>query len=159
MKNDTESQSKGNAHAELIHVRWNPTGGALAAEYWEIKSGLKGFSPVCEHKFQKKAGCQLEKGRKGACRECSVKNYSPLTVKIVKKHLQSTSRKVRFGVYPMIEGNRTAWVALDLDDHVGHKKPKRDLRDLVHVAQALDVPLAAFSSNSGRGFHCYVFFH
>ncbi len=58
----------------------------------------------------------------------------------------------------MLAGNRTAWIAADLDNHDGTKDPEEDVQKVVQVAQALEIPLFVFSSNSNQGFHIYIFF-
>jgi len=147
-------------HLEAI---LNPTGQALAAEHWVSRSKKKpdgspesGFSPMCKNKFDRNTGCQLGKG--GRCKQCDLKEYVPVTAAIIREHMLGTKPKHRRGIYPMLPGNLTAWVAVDLDNHDGQKDPSRDLRALIQVCRALEVPFVVFSSNSGKGYHGYIFF-
>jgi hypothetical protein len=150
------------ASKKIVEI-WNPTGQALAAEFWVSKRKTKpdgspesGFSPVCRHKFDREVGCQL--GRGGRCRDCDTRDILPLDEKMVLMHILGKKPKHRHGIYPMLPGNLTAWVACDFDNHNGQKDPARDLKNLIEVCNALDVPLIVFSSNSGKGFHAYLFF-
>ncbi len=140
---------------------WNPTGEALAAEFWisgkKASSGRSqsGFSPVCRNKFDRAAGCKLGKGT--GCRECTLKELLPISEEMLFKHILGKKPKDRRGIYPMLPGDLTAWIAADLDNHDGKKDPLGDLTKLIEVARALDLPITVFSSNSGKGFHTYLF--
>ncbi len=133
---------------------WNPTGEAIAAQYWENESG-KGFSPVCKNKFNKGAGCRIGKGFKKPCQDCIAKSFQPLTVDIIQEHIAG---KQRYGIYPLLRDDTTPWIAADMDAHSDEQDPASDVRKLIEKAQALDIPLFVFSSNSGAGFHPYIFF-
>jgi hypothetical protein len=142
---------------------WNPTGQCLAAEFWVSKKKNKpdgspesGFSPVCCHKFDRGAGCEL--GRGGKCRDCDKKEILPISEEMVFSHIIGDRPGDRRGIYPMLPGNVTAWVAGDLDNHDGKRDPSGDLRKLIEVCRALEVPIMIFSSNSGSGYHVYLFF-
>ena len=139
---------------DLISRIWNPTGQALAAEFWRSKDGEKsGFSPVCRNRFDRKAGCTLGAG--GGCRDCAAREHLSLTPEMVRAHVMG---KTRHGVYPLLPGDVTAWIAVDLDNHDGTRDPAGDLRAILNVGSVLEIPLFAFSSNSGRGYHGYLFF-
>lgn len=132
---------------------WNPTGDALAAEYWEndIKHG---FTPVCTNKKNRSIGCQLFlKDR--ACKYCNTKSYSCLTDILVEKHLEGQKR---LGIYPIINSDQTSWVAADLDNHNGTTDPAQDAKTIINVAEAIGIPISIFTSNSNEGLHVYTFF-
>ena len=141
---------------KAIMRRFNPTGQALAAQAWTARDGTKGWGPVCTNKG--KIGCQRLTIPKGSCSTCAARKYTNVSEDLVRRHVQSSNEKIRYGMYPVLAGNRTAWVALDLDNHVGHKNPEQDARALLQATDALGVPLYLFSSNSGTGFHPYIFF-
>ena len=50
-------------------------------------------------------------------------------------------------------------MATDLDNHDGTADPKSDLLKILEVARFLEIPLEVFNSNSGSGFHVYLFFN
>jgi hypothetical protein len=142
---------------------WNPTGKAITAEYWTSKTQKKsngkprdGFSPMCGIKFDREAGCKLGKGVR--CGDCDLHEYVPLTPDVVGPHLWGRKANHRRGIYPMLDGNLTAWIAGDLDNHDGKKDPEADIRRLIDVCSALEVPIVVFNSNSGAGYHVYIFF-
>jgi len=138
---------------EIILRYWNPTGQAIASESFTNKQGKTNFAPVCSNKF--KNGCKISKGSTKPCKKCTFKNLSPLTAAIVAEHVSGGSRK---GIYPLLKDNATPWVAADLDNHDGKSDPARDVRRLIDVSRALNIPFYVFSSNSGAGYHFYLFF-
>ena len=71
--------------------------------------------------------------------------------------LEHLNGKKRFGVYPLRHG-LTPWLAVDLDNHDGKASPKTDLAKIVEVAWVLEIPTKVFNSNSGNGYHVFLFF-
>lgn len=136
---------------QKILATWNPPGNLFAAEYVASKND---FYPICKHKFDKKAGCRIEKGVKGPCQDCPSKEYVVLTLEHVRTHL---SGKSRIGVYPL-RGDVIYWCAADLDGHKESQDPHSDVKKFIEICRVLEIPLFIFSSNSGNGFHCYLFF-
>lgn len=131
----------------------NPTGQSLAAEFWQTAKG-KGFSPVCLNKFKRDI-CKISKGAPKPCDTCHSQAYQPLSEAMFSEHL--AGRK-RYGIYPLGQDGLTAWIAADLDNHDGKADPKADLLKILEVARSLEIPLQVFNSNSGAGFHIYLFF-
>lgn len=150
-------------YAQTLVEIFNPTGESLAAEFWTTKKGKaeggvprSGFSPICGNKFDRSAGCRLGQG--GACQHCPQKEHLPLTADVVETHIRGKRPKDKRGIFPMLPGDLTAWVAADLDNHDGTKDPAADLEKIVQMARSLSIPLSIFSSSSGKGFHVYLFF-
>ena len=141
--------------AATISKYWNPTGKALAAGYWKSKSGRSGFSPICRLKFNREAGCQMGGDVRRPCSNCSVKENLLLDNKMIASHLRGSKR---IGIYAMLPGDMVIWTAADFDNHDGQKDPSRDIKKLTQVAKVFGIPLYTFSSNSGKGFHVYIFF-
>ena len=140
---------------EIILAHWNPTGKAIASEAYLDKVNKTNYAPVCINKFDKKAGCKIKKGVKNPCKNCSARKYAPLDLKIIQAHINGDMRK---GIYPLLQGNITAWVASDLDNHDGTRDPCSDVKKLAEVSLHLNIPLRVFSSSSGKGYHAYIFF-
>lgn len=148
-KIELDSGPDHNLAAELLRI-FNPTGKAVAAA-----ANAKGFFPVCKNFRNKAAGCRFGKGIVKPCTGCEAKDYIPLSLRHIREHLAG---KKRYGVYPLLDGNRTSWVAADFDNHNGDRDPESDVRALVAVADVFGLPVYVFSSNSGNGFHAYLFF-
>jgi hypothetical protein len=83
---------------EFIEKHWNPTGEALAAEFWQNKEGKVGFSPVCLNKFKSKEICQLGQIER-SCWDCTSEQHSTVTSELLNKHFKG---KIRLGIYPML---------------------------------------------------------
>ena len=131
---------------------WNPNDEALAAEFWQSKD-KKGFSPVCANKFKK--GCLIGKKTR-PCSDCDAKEFVFINQQLLSNHING---KKRYGIYTPLKNDIVYWVAADIDGHTDNQKPDKDVRKLIEVCNAIgDIPLRIFSSNSGRGYHCYIFF-
>lgn len=139
---------------KIILERFNPTRAAIAAEAF-VSKGKSGFAPICKNKFDKKAGCRIQKGVKNPCKDCPAKSHRPLDAELIQDHLNG---KRRVGIYPLMTGNITPWVAADLDNHDGTKDPATDAKKIVCICEEFDIPLRLFSSFSGKGYHAYIFF-
>ncbi|MBF0395749.1 MAG: AAA family ATPase [Desulfobacterales bacterium] len=140
--------------ADLIQKYWNPSNKAIAAQYWMSQSGKSGFSPVCANKKNRAVGCELFLTQ-NSCKNCESKLYMSLNTSIIARHL---SGEKRIGIYPIIDSNKTSWIAADLDNHDNMKDPVSDLKKLVDIAYVFQVKLFIFTSNSNQGCHVYIFF-
>jgi putative DNA primase/helicase len=138
---------------------FNPSGKCRVAEAWISKhkldakgNPLKGFAPMCANKW--KPGCTL-KGNHGACNACPQKAPVFVTKDIIQKHLAGDGR---YGIYPLLPGGMVQLIAVDLDGHHEGQSPDTDARTFISAAAEMQIPAAVFSSNSGAGYHCYLFF-
>ena len=139
--------------AETVLSIWNPSGNLWAAEYVPDK---KDFYLICRNKFKKTAGCRIVSGAKSPCKDCTSKNYVVLIDEWMRKHL---SGEARIGIYALPPGGDAIyWCAGDLDGHKEGQDPHSDVGKLIEICAALDIPLRIFSSNSGNGYHAYLFF-
>ena len=130
--------------------RFNPSGQCRAAKFWQ-SGERKGFSPLCDNEF--KTDCQ--KGKlPSPCTDCQAKIIRTVDADIMTRHIEGQNR---FGIYPLIAG-AVSWIALDLDAHNPNQRPSGDAKQLIEIGTALDIPLHIFSSNSGQGYHLYMFF-
>ena len=141
------------SQVDILLSIFNPTNLSLAAEFWQTGS-RKGFSPVCGNKF-KEGICKIAKDVVKPCDGCPGQDYKPLTAAMLNEHMEG---KKRFGIYPLGQDGSTAWVAADLDNHDDKADPKSDVQKILHVAYAWEIPLQVFNSNSGNGYHSYLFF-
>ena len=105
------------------------------AEKWQSQNGKKGFSPACKNKFNKEL--------------C---NYKPLNLKAIILHL---SGKV-IGVYPLLKDNTSWFAAVDFDGKTGD--PLKDAKDLLAVCEVQGLPAYIERSQSGNGYHLWIFF-
>lgn len=102
------------------------------AQYWVSKDGNKsGYSPQA-YTFR---------GR----------DWKPLTDEVIRRHLEG---KIRIGTYVVFDGNKTRFLAIDLDK----KTFMDDARVLVTVCRELSLEPLIEISKSGAGVHLWLFF-
>lgn len=156
-QNSTDTARKSSTFLDLamkiILARFNPSGGCLAAERWQSKkTGKGGFSFICSNKW--KPGCTL-KGSPGACDTCTHKNPVPVNVDILRKHLEGNGQ---FGIYPALPGGMVHFVVCDVDGHRPGQNAAADVRAIMVAAADMGVSIMVFLSQSGTGYHVYLFF-
>lgn len=115
------------ARADVYAVRWNNS-----------RTGQAGWMPAVEGGW-----------RKGM--ERSSVNHLALTAEVIAEHLAGQKH---IGLYPLLPGDRTNWLAADFDG------PQAMLDALAYLkaARANAVPAALEVSQSGLGAHVWVFF-
>jgi superfamily II DNA or RNA helicase len=79
------------------------------------------------------------------------RTYLPLTARVVTRHL---SGDVHLGLYPLLDGDRCWWLAVDFDGPAA----MLDALAYVKAARALEVPAGLEVSRSGLGAHVWIFF-
>lgn len=107
------------------------------AQRWEGRGGRSGWSPVLKGGF--------------AARKSANPSYLPLTDDVLVAHLEG---RVSVGVYPLLDSDRTGFVAVDFD------KGSWALDALAYMdaAARAEVPTALEVSRSARGAHVWTFF-
>ncbi len=109
------------------------------AKRWEnARSGKSGWMPAIRGGW-----------RKGI--PASERDYLPLTEEILTAHL---SGELEVGLYPMLDGDRCAWLAADFDGPAA----MLDALSYLKAARAVGAPAALEVSRSGLGAHVWLFF-
>jgi len=109
------------------------------AQRWEkVRSAASGWMPAVRGRWQKGV----------PARE---RSYLPLTDDVVAAHL---SGHLELGRYPMLDGDRCAWLATDFDGPAA----MLDALAYLNAARAASAPAALEVSRSGLGAHVWVFF-
>jgi len=133
--------------------KFNPSGKCQAAEsYFSKKTGKIQFSPVCLNKWQ--PGCNL-KGNSQACNGCSHKQPGIVDLSVMTKHIIGNTR---YGVYPALPDALVQCIVADIDGHLPGQDARKDTKTIMRVASDMDISVMVFSSNSGNGYHVYLFF-
>lgn len=133
---DTSSapQSKIAFYAALFRARRD-----VYAITWEnARSGKSGWMPAVEGRWRK--GDTTNSHR-----------YLPLTAEVLAAHLTG---EIRIGLYPMLPGDQTCWLAADFDGPAA----MLDALAYLKAARALGAPAALEVSRSGVGAHVWIFF-
>jgi len=106
---------------------------------WEnARYGKSGWVPAVEGGWRKDAK-QPER------------HYLQLTSEVFTAHLTGTDH---IGLYPMLSGNRTCWLAADFDGQAA----MLDALAYLKAARAIGAPAALEISRSGVGAHVWIFF-
>ena len=102
------------------------------------RTGKSGWMPAIRGRWRKGQPPQL-------------RQYLPLTDEVITAHL---SGEIDIGLYPMLDGDRTCWLAADFDG------PAAVLDALAYLkaARAAGAPAALEMSRSGSGAHVWLFF-
>jgi len=133
--------------------RLNPSEKCLAAEsYFSKKKDKVQFSPMCLSKWQ--AGCTI-KGTPGACGSCNIKKTVAINELLMCKHMAGASR---LGIYPGLPGGMVQFIVADVDGHLPGQNARADTKNIIRIASDMSLPVTVFSSNSGNGYHAYLFF-
>lgn len=77
--------------------------------------------------------------------------YLPLTPDVLTAHLTGN---VHIGLYPLLPGDQTCWLAADFDGHAA----MLDALAYLKAARAVGAPAALEISRSGNGAHVWIFF-
>ncbi len=118
------------------------------ARRWEnSRTGKSGYSPHCANEW-KRGVCNKPKVK---CGECAGKALVPVTDRVLHGHLQG---EVVAGVYPLVEGDRCHFVAVDFDG-AGWQG---DVGAYAETARGAGLPVAVERSRSGDGAHAWFFF-
>ena len=115
------------ARRDVYAVRWENT-----------RSGKAGWMPAVAGGWRK--GARPEDQR-----------YLPLTAEVLTAHLTGDHH---IGLYPLLPGDRTCWLAADFDGQAA----MLDALAYLKAARAIGAPAALEISRSGVGAHVWVFF-
>ncbi|CCH76859.1 putative Type III restriction enzyme, res subunit [Nostocoides japonicum T1-X7] len=115
------------ARRDVYALRWDNT-----------RTGSGGWLPAVEGRWRKGMPAEHQRLR-------------PLTPEVIDAHLRGD---IRIGLYPMLAGDRTSWLAADFDGQFA----MLDALAYLKAARAVGVPAALEISHSGVGAHVWVFF-
>ena len=115
---------------------------------WENAHSAKaGYAPHCANEW-KRGVCEKPKVK---CGECPAMAFVPVTDRVLYNHLQGS---IVAGVYPIIEGDRCHFIAVDFDGDGW----QADVTTFAETARAVGLPVAVERSRSGSGAHAWFFF-
>lgn len=130
----SSSQTKVAFYAALFAARRD----AYAIRWRNARSGAAGWLPAVEGGWRK--------GSKAADHR-----YLPLTPEVLAAHLTGD---FHIGLYPMLPGDQTCWLAADFDGQAA----MLDALAYLKAARAVGAPAALEVSQSGVGAHVWIFF-
>ncbi len=117
-------------------------------KYWEnIKSGKKGYSPVCKNEWIK--GVCFKPSVK--CTNCTNQGFLPLDETAAKNHLLG---KTIIGSYAINPADKCKFLAADFDKSTWQE----DVTEYRKAAADPGIHVAVEISRSGKGAHAWIFF-
>jgi superfamily II DNA or RNA helicase len=133
-----DARSSSRAKVEFYAVLFGARRDVYAVRWENARTGKSGWMPAVEGGW-----------RKG--RSASNIRHLPLTPEVLAAHLIGD---VHIGLYPMLAGDQTCWLAADFDG------PAAILDALAYLkaARAVGAPAALEVSRSGIGAHVWIFF-
>ena len=127
-------QAKVQFYAALFGARQD----VFAVRWENARSGKSGWMPAVEGGW-----------RKGS--KSSDHRYLPLTREVLAAHLTGD---IHIGLYPMLPGDQTCWLAADFDGPAA----MLDALAYLKAARSVGAPAALEISRSGIGAHVWIFF-
>ena len=81
------------------------------------------------------------------------------TLDILHKHVNDANCE-GIGIYPLLEGNNTKWIAADFDYHSAAERSEAEaaMLTMVEVADEIGLKYYIETSKSGNGIHVWIFF-
>lgn len=134
--------------------------------YTNPKTGKNGYYTQCFNRWDR--FCHYNKKDGVRCRDCELKAYKPITLSIIKAHMNGADPNGNdvVAIYPMLENNLCQLLVFDFDNHAkgaeqddyaniddGWKEEINALRD---ICKNLGVDAVTERSRSGRGAHLWI---
>jgi len=114
---------------------------------WESVSGRSGYSPACNNEWVAGA-CDKPRTK---CTECANQAFPRVTDDAIYQHL---SGRRTLGVYPLLPGDTTWFIAADFDGSTW----RADAAAYASSCRELAIPAYVELSRSGDGAHVWTFF-
>lgn len=112
------------------------------------KTGRSGYSLACKNEWVRGL-CNKPKVK---CRNCPNQKFSPITNKIIHKHLTDPNGTI--GIYPLLKDETCWFLAADFDK----EDWKSDVSAFLKTCYKNNVPAYIERSRSGNGGHVWIFF-
>jgi superfamily II DNA or RNA helicase len=133
-----DAQSPSRTKVEFYAALFGARRDVYAVRWENARTGKSGWMPAVEGGW-----------RKG--RPASEVRHLPLTPKVLAAHLTGD---IHIGLYPMLRGDQTCWLAADFDGQAA----MLDALAYLKAARAVGAPAALEVSRSGIGAHVWIFF-
>ena len=130
---------------DLFHGRRD-----MYAISWPKANGKAGYQPACSN-YGTPDICRKCRDRSFDCKTCKHRVFTPLTERVIHKHLTKPSHK---GIYPLLLDNTCYFIAVDFDKFDW----KADILEFLESCKMFDIPAVTEISRSGKGGHVWIFF-
>lgn len=133
-----DAHSSARAKVDFYTVLFGARRDVYAVRWENTRTSQSGWMPAVEGGW-----------RKG--RTAADTRYLPLTPEVIAAHLTGD---LHIGLYPMLPGDQTCWLAADFDGHAA----MLDALAYLKAARAVGAPATLEVSRSGIGAHVWIFF-
>lgn len=122
------------------------------AKRW-ISKEKKGYVPHCGNEWTYQCPKKTQNNPRFDCNQCKKRLLLPYDQNTVLKHIQN-GQKDFYGIYPMLEGDKTKFIVLDFDK----ENALTEAKSVVKAAQNYQIDLLVERSQSGKGVYLWLFF-
>lgn len=136
--------------------------------YTNPKTGKNGYYTQCFNRWDR--NCHIKKKDSIRCKDCELRAYKPLTLSLIKAHMNGTDINGNdvVAIYPMLENNFCQLLVFDFDNHAkgaeqnDHANIDNSWKDEVNalrsICRNLNIDAVVERSRSGQGAHLWIFF-
>lgn len=119
------------------------------AVYWEkADKSASGYAPICLNEWKPGICNKLQRKK---CRDCENQRYAILDENYLDQHLRG--QKI-YGIYPLMNGNVSSFLAADFDG----KNWEKQVLSFLEKCKLHEIPAYLERSRSGSGGHIWIFF-
>ncbi|MFC3900086.1 TOTE conflict system archaeo-eukaryotic primase domain-containing protein [Aliicoccus persicus] len=127
----------------------------VVATSFRTKEGKMVYYPWCH--IRKQVPCPKVDKPQFQCSMCSVHSFQKMTDEVIFNHLRgvnSYNKEVLYGLYPIVDQDKTYLLAFDFDK----KEWKKEIKIISKVLNELSLDYIIEISQSGNGSHIWIFF-
>lgn len=136
--------------------------------YTNPKTGKNGYYTQCFNRWDR--NCHIQKKDSVRCKDCELRAYKPLTLSLIKAHMNGTDINGNdvVAIYPMLENNLCQLLVFDFDNHTKGAEQndyanindswKEEINALRCICRNLKIDVVVERSRSGQGAHLWIFF-
>ncbi len=156
INNANQAAVSNNSHSDekikLFRSLFRGREDVFALRFESKKTGKSGYQPACRNEWVTGV-CGKPKMK---CRDCSNKDYFPITDNEVKYHLmgEKASKPFVMGIYPLLPDETCWFLSLDFDKD----QWKLDVTAFLETCKSENIPAYLERSRSGNGGHVWIFF-
>lgn len=135
--------------------------------YSNPKTGKTGYYTQCYNRWDR--NCHKIKKDGVRCRDCELKAYKPVSLELIKKHMNGADPYGNdvVAIYPMLENNMCQLLVFDFDNHAERAEQddyanaddawRDEINALRLICRKLNEDAVAERSRSGRRAHLWIF--
>ncbi|QUR94349.1 TOTE conflict system archaeo-eukaryotic primase domain-containing protein [Macrococcoides canis] len=127
----------------------------IVATSFRTKEGKMVYFPWCH--IRKQLPCPKVNKPQFQCSMCNVHSFQKMTDEVIFNHLKgfnSYNKEVLYGMYPIVDRDKTYILAFDFDK----KEWEKEIKVIAEVLKKVGIDYIIEISQSGNGAHVWIFF-